>query len=211
MYHTLFFDLDNTLYPADSGLWEAIGERIESFLREEMSMQMDQISEFRLYCRDKFGTTLQGLKSLYEIDEAHYLQYVHAVKLSDYLHKDERLTALLESLPQRKIILTNSDENHAHNVLSYLEIEDYFEFIIDVNKLSPYVKPQKESFSKALNLAGISSPDGCVFMDDHLPSVLNAVEMGFFGILIGQDLETKYPHQIADIYRLPEILTEKQE
>jgi pyrimidine 5'-nucleotidase len=145
---------------------------------------------------------------MYQVNEAHYLQYVHAVNLSDYLHPEDQLAALLDSLPQRKIILTNSDINHAHNVLSFLEIEHFFEFIIDVNQLSPYVKPQKESFSKALQLAKLNTSAGCVFMDDHLPSVQNAAEMGFLGIFVGQDAESQYPYQIADIYGLPEILSQ---
>ena len=33
-FETLFFDLDDTLYPPTSGLWDAIGERIETFMRE---------------------------------------------------------------------------------------------------------------------------------------------------------------------------------
>ena len=206
MYNTLFFDLDNTLYPADSGLWEAIGKRIESFLKNEIKMQEEEISTFRLHCREKYGTALQGLKHLYQVDDAYYLKYVHDVNLSDYLKPDNRLTTLLESLPQRKIVLTNSDINHARNVLTYLHIEPYFEMIIDVTQMAPYVKPQKESFTKALQLAGLDSADGCVFMDDHLPSVQNAAEMGFLSILVGQDSESGYPYQIADIYRLPEIL-----
>jgi pyrimidine 5'-nucleotidase len=206
MYSTLFFDLDNTLYPADCGLWEAIGERIESFLKNEIKMQEEEISAFRLHCREKYGTALQGLKHLYQVDDAYYLKYVHDVNLSDYLKTDGRLTDLLDALPQRKIVLTNSDINHARNVLTYLGIEPYFEMVIDVNRLSPYVKPQKESFSKALELAGLDSADGCVFMDDHLPSVQNAAEMGFLSILVGQAPESDYPHQIADIYQLPEIL-----
>jgi pyrimidine 5'-nucleotidase len=206
MYSTLFFDLDNTLYPADSGLWEAIGERIESFLKNEIKMQEEEISAFRQHCREKYGTALQGLKHLYQVDDAYYLKYVHDVDISKYLEPDGRLTALLDALPQRKIVLTNSDSNHARNVLTYLGIESYFEMVIDVNRLSPYVKPQRESFIKALELAGLDSAGGCVFMDDHLPSVQNAAEIGFLSILVGQARESDYPYQIADIYRLPEIL-----
>jgi len=206
MFHTLFFDLDNTLYPADCGLWEAIGLRIESFLADVMQMQVEDVAAFRSYCRDNFGTTLQGLKNLYNIDEQHYLGYVHAVDLALYLTKDQRLASLLESLPQRKVILTNSDENHSRNVLRFLEIEHYFDLIIDVNKLDPFVKPELESYQKALELAEISSAEGCVFLDDYLPNVLGAQEAGYFGILVGEDHHTAFPNQIPDLFGLPAIL-----
>jgi len=206
MFHTLFFDLDNTLYPPDCGLWEAIGLRIESFLTEVMQMQVEDIAAFRIYCRENFGTTLQGLKNLYQIDEQHYLRYVHTVDLSKYLDKDDRLINLIESLPQRKIILTNSDENHSRNVLRYLGIEHCFESIIDVNKLHPHVKPEIESYKKALELAGLTSAEGCAFLDDYLPNVTGAREAGFFSILVGQNHTTDFPYCLSDLYALPAFL-----
>jgi pyrimidine 5'-nucleotidase len=206
MFHTIFFDLDNTLYPADSGLWEAIGAHIETYLSEEMHMSVNDADKFRIYCRENFGTTLQGLKSLYDIDEQQYLKYVHDVDLSLYLSKDQHLISLIESLPQRKIIFTNADENHSRHVLRYLEIEPFFEQIIDVHKLKPYVKPDPESYRKALELAEISSAGDCIFLDDYLPNVLGAQEAGYFSVLVSNKIND-YPHQIQDIFGLPDILT----
>lgn len=206
MFNTFFFDLDNTLYPADCGLWEAIGARIDSFLKNEIKMEPDEITTFRLHCREKYGTALQGLKHLYQVDDAYYLKYVHDLDLSLYLKRDGRLTDLLASLPQRKIVFTNSDINHANNVLTHLGIASFFEFIIDVNQVSPYVKPQKESFQKALELAGLPSAEGCVFLDDHLASVEAGAEMGFLSILVTPTPQNQYPHQITDVFELPDFL-----
>jgi putative hydrolase of the HAD superfamily len=209
MFHTIFFDLDNTIYPADCGLWEAIGMRIELFLIEEMHMQLSGIHEFRLYCRENYGTTLQGLKSLYQINEDDYLKYVHHVDLSQYLVKDPNLAGMLRSLTHRKIILTNADEAHARNVLSYLEIEDQFADIIDVKKMSPFVKPEPESYQKALDLTGLSSASGCVFVDDYLPNVVAAEQSGFLGILISANHHSDFPHRVESLFDLPDFL-EKQ-
>ncbi len=211
MFHTIFFDLDNTLYPADSGLWQAIGKRIDSYLVEEMHLQGDNITAFRVYCRENFGTTLQGLKSVYDIDEQYYLRYVHNVDLSLYLTKDQRLVEMIGSLPQRKVILTNSDENHSRNVLRYLEIESFFDLIIDVNKMNPHVKPEPQSFHIALKLAGAPSADGCVFLDDYLPNVLASRKAGFFGILVDQKQKTDFEFRIPDLFGLPEILTKNSD
>lgn len=209
MFHTIFFDLDNTIYPADCGLWEAIGLRIELFLIEEMKMQLDSIHEFRVYCRENYGTTLQGLKSLYQVNEDDYLKYVHNVDLSQYLVKDRNLAHLLHSLTQRKIILTNADEAHARNVLSYLEIEDQFAGIIDVKKLSPFVKPEPESYQKALDLSDLSSASGCVFVDDYPPNVVAAEQSGFLGVLINKNHSSGFPNRIESLFDLP-VFLEKQ-
>jgi putative hydrolase of the HAD superfamily len=211
MFHTIFFDLDNTLYPADSGLWDAIGLRIESYLHEIMKMDGEEISKFRKSCLEKYGSTYQGLKKLYQIDDEAYMNYVHQVNLSDYLIKEKKLVQLLQSLPQRKLVFTNSDANHASRVLKHLEIDEFFDFIIDVNKLEPYVKPQQECYRKAFELAGYSSADGCVFIDDFLVNVQGAEEAGFFGVLVNHDPALNFHHQIADIYELPEVLKQNQE
>jgi pyrimidine 5'-nucleotidase len=206
MYHTLFFDLDNTLYPADSGIWETIGARINEFVLEITDMGEDEVTEFRDHCRETYGTTLKGLKKKYNVEDQQYLEYVHDIDLSKYLVNDGRLRKMIDALPQRKIIFTNSDEKHARRVLRFMDIEEYFELIIDVVKLEPYVKPQKESFQLALELADLSTTEGCVFIDDMHSNVASASEMGFFSILVSRQRDTDYPHQIGDIYELPNLL-----
>ena len=206
MYHTLFFDLDNTLYPKNSGLWEAIGARINLYLQDFMKMAPEEIANFREYCHKNYGTTLQGLKNTMEVDEDHYLSFVHDVELSKFLDKDKHVANTLESLPQRKIVFTNSDKKHAGRVLQYLEINHLFDQTIDVQMTEPYVKPHQKSYKKALELAGYQSSEGCVFIDDMLPNVVSADELGFFSILIGDDENSDYPHQIDDIDQLPELL-----
>jgi len=206
MLHTIFFDLDNTLYPPESGVWDAIGQRINSFVMDIVGMPPEEVPAFRRYCRENFGTTLAGLKSIYQIDDDQYLDYVHDIDLSKHLVRDERLSSLLQTSPQRKIVFTNSDQKHARRVLAFLGIEEFFDQIIDIFNIYPYVKPQKESFLKALQLAGMDSPAGCVFLDDFLENVISAQELGFFSILVGKQPESDYPLQIADIYALPSLL-----
>jgi putative hydrolase of the HAD superfamily len=211
MYHTLFFDLDNTLYPRESGLWEIIGGRINSYLEEFIGMEKDKITDFRIYCRDTYGTTLRGMKEFYEVDTDHYMQYVHDIDLSQILQKSEELIDMLASLSQRKFIFTNSNVTHASNVLEYLEIDQFFDEIVDVYKTFPYIKPQKEAFDKALELVGIESPQGCVFIDDMMINVLGAKDAGFFSILVAEETEDDYPFWIDDIIHLPDILDNHQE
>ena len=41
------FDLDNTLYPSDSGVFQAIGRRIHDFMAERLGMDDDLIASLR--------------------------------------------------------------------------------------------------------------------------------------------------------------------
>jgi len=42
LFTTLFFDLDDTLYPPATGLWEAIGSRINLYMTERMGFPPEQ-------------------------------------------------------------------------------------------------------------------------------------------------------------------------
>jgi pyrimidine 5'-nucleotidase len=204
MIHTIFFDLDNTIYSRDSGLWEAIGNRINLYITDVLHIPEDQVYKIRQYCRDNYGTSLRGLKNLYEIDEEEYLAYVHDIDLSNILKDDGKLTKLFRLISQRKILFTNSDAAHAYRVLNFFNIRHHFDQIIDVISIKPYVKPQPEAFMKALSISNLSSPDGCMFIDDMIENIEQAKKLGFISILVGEPNEG-YQH-IPDIYMLPQIL-----
>jgi len=204
MIHTIFFDLDNTLYSRKSGIWEAIGSRINLFMLEVMHIPEQEVRPLRTRFKNEFGTTLGGLQSLFDVNEREYLDYVHDVNLAAMLTDDGRLGEMLSKIPQRKIIFTNSDSAHTKRVLDFFHIAHHFEMIIDLIAMRPYVKPQPEAYRIALDQACLESPDGCMFIDDLLENVAQAQIEGFKAIYVG-DFSADYPY-IKDIYGLPGIL-----
>ena len=206
MIHTLFLDLDNTLYSKSSGLMDAIRDRIISYMSNIMKMTDTQIAEVRTYSLKKYGTTLIGLMELYGIDKQHYLDYVHDLDLNDFLVKNNTVIETLKVLPQRKVIFSNADSGHVHRVLSFLEISQFFDCIIDVHVLMPNVKPQPEAFYKALKAAGLSSWDGCIFFDDYLPNVQAAEKLGILNILMDETDQQEYPRRITSIESIKDFI-----
>jgi len=204
MFHTIFFDLDNTLYPKTSGIWELIGQRISLYMTDILKIEKDQVASLRQYCRDNYSTTLMGLQSLYKIDELEYLAYVHDIELSNMLEDDGRLKKLITGVPQRKIIFTNSDVVHANRILDFFDVREYFDLIVDVLSLMPTVKPDPAAYQIALEKAGLESADGCVFVDDMAENVESAANLGFFSVLVGD--EHAHLPTIDDIFALPELL-----
>jgi len=204
MIHTIFFDLDNTIYPRKTGLWAAISERINLYITDILHIHKDEVPAIRQYCRRNYGTSLQGLKSLYQIDEAEFLSFVHDVNLSNVLSDDGKLLKLMNSIPQNKIIFTNADAAHANRVLNFFGIKSNFDLVIDVLSLQPYVKPHPKAFEKALSISGLASPDGCIFIDDMIENVEQGQKMGFLSILVGESDEN-FP-SIPDIHMLPDFL-----
>jgi pyrimidine 5'-nucleotidase len=186
-FSTLFFDLDETLYPSSSGLWFAIRERINAYMRERLGFSPQEIDARReMYFRE-YGTTLRGLQANYAIDMEDYLAFVHAVPLARYLQPDPALRAMLAGLPGRKFIFTNADRAHAERVLDALGLQGMFDAILDVHVIAPYCKPMPESFQMALKAAGSPDPHDCLLLDDQARITRAALDLGFYTVLVGKD------------------------
>ena len=193
-YTTIFFDLDDTLYPASTGLWEAIKERMNLYMRDRMGFDPAEIPQIREKYYLQYGTTLRGLQANHDIDVQDFLAFVHDLPLSDYIQPNPALCETIASLGTHNLIFTNADAAHAQRVLKALGLNECFENIVDVNAVSPYCKPMPESFQIAMRMAGESEPSRCVMIDDLSRTTRAAREAGWFGILFGQEA----PHPDAD-------------
>lgn len=184
-FKTIFFDLDDTLYSHKSGLWIAIKDRIQLFMHEELGMDWDEIPATRDKYFEQYGTTLRGIQANHNVDELVYHNYVHQINLGEYIAPDPELVAVLEHLPQRKIIFTSADAAHAERVLDHMQIREHFDEVLDIFALKPYAKPQQDAFRRAFQLVGESDPHVCVMIDDLPKTIRAAREFGMFSILKG--------------------------
>jgi pyrimidine 5'-nucleotidase len=184
-YTTIFFDLDDTLYPASSGLWPTLKERMNRYMIERMDIPADDVPRLREKYFRAYGTTLRGLQANHTIDVQDFLAYVHDVRLEDYIHPDPIQQSVLASLPTRNVIFTNADVHHARRVLAVLQIEQYFAHVVDVNLMEPYCKPSPEAFALALKAAGEQDPSQCVMIDDLPHTTRAAKSFGLYALLYG--------------------------
>jgi len=182
-FETIFFDLDGTLYPNETGMWMAIKERISQYLIEKLGFTNEQQAQLRDHYFRVYGTTLRGLQIHHQVNTDDFLAYVHDVPLDKYLKGDKELAIFLDSLPQNKWIFTNSDEAHATRVLTALGLEDCFDGIIDIRCLDFYCKPLDDAYKKALVYAGNPDPDKCILIDDLPRNLAPARQMGIFTVL----------------------------
>jgi len=182
---TIFFDLDDTLYLPTSGIWEAIGKRIEHYMVEKLDFSVEQAptERHRLFCTH--GTTLRGLVIEYQIDDLDFLEYVHDIPIEEYLSENIELRETIARYPQRKVIFTNANTGHAERVLNSLGIADLFEQLIDIRAIKPWCKPQPEAFVKALELASVDDPKNCIMIDDAYRNLVTAHELGLFTVQVG--------------------------
>jgi putative hydrolase of the HAD superfamily len=189
-FTTIFFDLDDTLYPPSTNLWKAIKGRMNDYMRERMNIPADIIPELREKYYLQYGTTMRGLEANHKIDADDFLAYVHDLPLKNYLTPDSNQRSIIASLPTRNLIFTNADILHADRVLTALNLRDLFSNIVDVNAVTPYCKPMPESFEIAMKLAGETNPSRCVMIDDLPRTTRAAKSAGMFSILYGESSVT---------------------
>ena len=206
-FTTIFFDLDDTLYPSSCGLWPAIKERMTAYMDECMHIPREDIPRLREKYFREYGTTLRGLQANHQVDVQDYLAYVHDLPLKDYLHPNATQQQVLASLPTRNLIFTNADIPHAQRVLRQLQIEEYFADIVDVNRMEPYCKPSREAFAIAMKIARESDPSKCVMMDDLPHTTRAAKDFGLYSILYGASASSADADAaFSDWNQLPAIL-----
>ncbi|HEY9076468.1 MAG TPA: pyrimidine 5'-nucleotidase [Anaerolineaceae bacterium] len=205
-FEAILFDLDETLYPTSSGIWELIRDRINLFMEEKLQIPHDQVAEMREDLFRRYGTTMRGLQAIYHIDEHEFLAFVHDVPVGNYLTPHPELRNLLHSLKVKKIIFTNADRNHASRVTNVLGISDCFDQVIDILDISPYCKPMDDAFKIAMRLAGISDPQRCVFIDDTPNNLQAAFRLGFYTVRVGEKGQIPtWNASIPSIEALPDV------
>src|SRR5512143_4270551 len=107
MFRFLIFDLDETLYPRQAGLMQAIGVRIDRYLIENLHLPQAQANELRKRYYNQHGTALRGLVvERPDVDPEDYLRYVHDIRLTDYIGPDPALAEMLHAISLTKVIFT---------------------------------------------------------------------------------------------------------
>ncbi len=203
----LFFDLDDTLYDHGSGVWEAIRDRMNTFLQEHLQLSREDAISLRQEYYITYGTTLKGLLIEHDIDVNAYLSYVHDVPLSKYIKPDPQIAAMLSSIDYAKFIFTNADEAHAKRVLDYLGITNLFQSLIDIRALKFHCKPDPYAYQLAMGLAGVSEPVNCVLIDDSPRNIHAAHNFGFLTVLVNSGcIIASANKQISSISHLPAAL-----
>ena len=206
-FTTLFFDLDDTLYPNSNGLWQAIKNRINLYMIERLGISEKDAPALREQYFKMYGTTLRGLQTRHDVDTDDFLAFVHDLPLQDFLTPNPLQRDVIASLPQRKLIFTNADVHHARRVLAALQLNDLFDSIVDIHAVAPYCKPMPESFAIAQELADEPNPRKCVMIDDLPRTTRAALDAGMASILYGTEEPTSEASGVfTDWAHLPILL-----
>jgi len=197
----ILFDLDETLYPSDIGLWPVLGERMNHFMHTRLGIPLAEVEARREHYFHTYGTSLRGLQADYGVDAMDYLDFVHDVPIEDFIHQDLKLETILSELPCDKVIFTNSTRKHSKRVLDALGISRFFSMIIDVVDMEPFCKPQPGAFEIAMRIVGDHIPGNYLLVDDSLRNVKSAINLGMPAILVTEaDIDTGPIIRIKNIH-----------
>ena len=201
----VLYDLDDTLYPQENGIWEMIRQRINQYLLDEMHFPPDEVPTLRHRLWSQYGTTLRGLQAEYAVDMDAFLNYVHDIPLENILKPDQALDQALTAIPQRKVIFTNANAAHARRVIHHLGVSQHFETIVDIYTVAPFCKPEKAAFHKALEFIN-EKPEDCLLVDDSPKNLATAQLLGMQIVSVGSHRYDGCPH-IDTIHQLPPLFT----
>jgi len=179
----LVFDLDDTLYPAGSGLFYEVGDLIHRYLHERMGFPEEEVAQVRRRYYEQYGTTLRGLQVHHQVDVDDYLRFVHDVDVSHYLQPDLALDAALNSLPQEKVLFTNATAEYAARVMAVLGVERHFRRIVDIYAVDFHCKPSPKAYHTLLETLSARGPE-CLLVEDNLRNLRIGNELGMRTVLV---------------------------
>ncbi|HWQ15330.1 MAG TPA: pyrimidine 5'-nucleotidase [Roseiflexaceae bacterium] len=183
-FDAILFDLDNTLYPAASGVGSAMEERMNAFVQRVVGCDAASARALRRAYYERHGTTLRGLQNDYRFDVEEYLRFVHDLDLEALIAADADLDALLDRTRATKAIFTNAPEEHARRVLRTLGIERHFDRIFDIRFAAFLPKPHPAAYQRALETLGMTGPHTAL-IEDSPQNLGPARDLGMFTVLIG--------------------------
>lgn len=158
------FDLDNTLYPHHTNLFGQIDAKMTAYVQDLLSLSRDDARKLQKDLYKEYGTTLNGLMKLHNVDPDDFLEKAHDIDYS-WLVPDPVLGAAIRQLPGRKFILTNGDRKHAERTARQLGILDHFDDIFDIVAAGMNPKPARDVYDKFVELHRITGPNAAMFED----------------------------------------------
>jgi putative hydrolase of the HAD superfamily len=161
---TWVFDLDNTLYPHHLNLWQQVDERIRDYVAQYLRVTKEEAFRLQKNYYRRYGTTMRGLMTEHGLQPDAFLEMVHQIDHSP-LVPNPTLGAAIESLPGRKLIMTNGTRKHAETVLQRLEIRRHFEDVFDIAAANLDPKPMPQVYDRFLARHGVDPKQAAMIED----------------------------------------------
>jgi putative hydrolase of the HAD superfamily len=180
---TWLFDLDNTLYPAESGFMAAIVDRMTDYVERVTGLPREAAFKLQKTYLAEHGLTLKGMMLNHGVDPVEFHAIFHDLSLEALAH-DPALLAALARLPGRRLIFTNADDLHARRVMTHLGLDSLFDDVFHIGSAGYEPKPSPEAFRRIDAAHGID-PNVTAFFEDSERNLEPAASLGMTTVLVG--------------------------
>ena len=188
---TWLFDLDNTLYPLETGLAFDISDRITTYVEQLTGLPRDDARALQKRYLEEHGLTLRGLMLHHGVDPDEYHAHLADVSL-EFLARDAALIEALERLPGRRLIFTNADAGHAARVMRRLGVEALFDDVFHIAAADFVPKPSPRTFERLAAAHAIEAIRTC-FFEDAPANLAPAHALGMTTVLVGAKDQVERP------------------
>ena len=175
-FNNWLFDLDNTLYCANSGIFDQIYKRMGKFISHNLNVDIQEAKVLQKKYFVENGTTLRGLMTHHNIKPKKFLEYVHDIDFGIIKH-NKKLNNLIKKIPGKKIIFTNAVTVYVKKVLKQLRLINEFDDIFDIEKAGYKPKPDLNTYKKLIKFYSLKV-DETILFDDIPKNLLTAAQLG---------------------------------
>ncbi len=181
------FDLDNCLYPASTGLFDLIDERMGAYIERLLACDRVEARRVQKAHFHESGTTLAGLMKHHDVDPHHFLADVHDIDLERII-ANPLLDAGLGRLPGRKFLFTNGDAPYARRVLDRIGIAHHFDHLHDIHSAELRPKPDAHGYRLLLDALAID-PARAAMVEDMAQNLIPAKKLGMTTVWVDNGSE----------------------
>ena len=176
------FDLDNTLYPRATKVFEQVDERIRAYVARLLNIDAGEADRIQKQFYREHGTTLRGLMLTHNIDPDDFLAFVHDIDHSA-VQPDPALCRAIMRLPGKKYIFTNGSRRHAEKVAERLGFTSHFEDIFDIVAAELLPKPERATYDRFVQHFGVE-PERTAMFEDLARNLVVPKEVGMVTVLV---------------------------
>ncbi|TVU45516.1 hypothetical protein EJB05_05005 [Eragrostis curvula] len=196
-FDCVLLDLDDTLYPGNTGIGPALKLNIDEFLVAKLGVTDE---ESRRHARQalpvarqhprrphrKFSSHSRTMRLAlgYDVHPDEYHSYVHGRLPYDRIAADPQVVQLLKH-PQRKVLFTNSDRAHMKRALERLGVDDdIFNDIVCFKTMNPHLFGEER-------VNGDVAGERPLFLDDSERNITAGKALGLRTALVGKGVRSK--------------------
>lgn len=202
---TYIFDLDNTLYPYNNGLFDAQMARMSDYIKLKLNISdTDKANTIRDELYYEFGSTMLGMMRYHNIEPKEFLDYIDDIEISHF-KPNEKLNKYISSLRKdnRTYIFTNASNFHTYRVLKQLGLDDSFDGILTIEDTGLVSKPKTKYFEVGRDKFDIDFTNA-IFFEDSSHNLVPAKHLGMQTVLVHADDHKSeanfYDNQEIDYY-----------